>query len=178
MAGELPNPRRWLEEVNYVVSLPVWLALTHGDLNEHNVRVTEDGRCWLIDFYRTGLGHILRDVVEMETAIKFSLTSLATNGQRAEFEQLLLAQTSLDKAVAFDAGAPYAKAAAVIFYLRLLAAEILGLNRDGAEYNVALLLQTLNLLRLNFLHHPHEERSRCQVLLSAALICRRLNAGD
>lgn len=175
VAGELPNPRSWLEQIGYLYSLPVWLAVTHGDLNEHNVLVTNDGRCWLIDFYRTGTGHILRDVVELETAVKFSLTQLATNAQRAEFEQLLLAQPDLDTPVPFDASAPYAKAAAVIFYLRSLAADILGLNRDSSEYHIALLLQTLNLLRLDFLHQAQPERSRTQVLLSAALICQQLS---
>jgi aminoglycoside phosphotransferase (APT) family kinase protein len=176
VAGELPNPRHWLEQIDYLYSLPVWLAVTHGDMNEQNILVTSDDRCWLIDFYRTGLGHILRDVVELETAIKFSLTQLAGNAQRAEFEQLLLAQTDLHTALPFDAAAPYAKAAGAVFHLRSLAADILGLERDSSEYCAALLLQTLNLLRLDFLHREQEERSRSQVLLAAALLCRRLSA--
>jgi CheY-like chemotaxis protein len=174
MSEELPNPQQWLEQINYLVSMPVWLAITHGDMNEHNILVTHDRRCWLIDFYRSGLNHILRDLAELETAIKFNLTALADSGQRAAFERLLLAQPALDAPVAFETTAPYAKAAAVVFHLRLLVAELLGFNRDSGEYYVALLLQTLNMLRLDFLHGEHGEMSRRQVLLSAALICQRL----
>lgn len=175
VAGALPNPRHWLKQIDYHFSLPVWLAVTHGDLNEHNILVTKEGRCWLIDFYRTSLGHILRDFVELETAIKFSLTPLADNVQRLQFEQLLLAQPSLDVAMPCRADEPYAQAAGVIFYLRSLAADVLGFGANSTEYYVALLLQTLNLLRLGFLHRHNESGSRAQVLLSAALICQRLN---
>jgi len=170
----LPNPRHWLKQIDYVYSLPVWLAVTHGDLNEHNILVTRDGRCWLIDFYRTDLGHILRDFVELETGIKFNLTPTLDMAQRAEFERLLLAQPELGAPVACAETEPYAKAAAVIFHLRSLAADALGFGADSTEYYAALLLQSLNLLRLGFLHRGHEQHSRGQVLLSAALLCQRL----
>ncbi|MFO7632164.1 MAG: response regulator, partial [Caldilinea sp.] len=52
--GDFPNPKAWLAARNHQIYLPVWLATTHGDLNEHNVLVTDDNRTWLIDFYRTG----------------------------------------------------------------------------------------------------------------------------
>jgi hypothetical protein len=40
------------------------------------------------------------------------------------------------------------------------------------EYQVALLLQTLKLLSIDFLHA--DERSRGQTLLAAAMICTKL----
>lgn len=175
---DLPNPQHWLEQVDYLVSMPVWLAITHGDMNENNILVSQERHCWLIDFYRSSSNHILRDLAELETAIKFSLTPLADNAQRAAFERLLLAQPDLDTPVAFDADEPYAKAAAVIFHMRSLVADVLGFSHDSDEYYMALLLQTLNLLRLSFLHTQNEERTRSQVLLSAALLCRKLRAGD
>ena len=172
IAGEFVNPRHWLAEHKNVCSHRVWLAVTHGDLNEHNVLVSPDRRSWLIDFYRTGKGHILRDFVELETAVKFSLTQLDSYSERVQLEQLLLEQKSLQEGIKVDYAAAYARAAQVISHLRSLAGEVLGLEREMEEYQVALLLQTLKLLSIDFLHA--DERSRGQTLLAAAMICTKL----
>ena len=156
----------------HVYSHRVWLAVTHGDLNEHNVLVSPDRRSWLIDFYRTGKGHILRDFVELETAIKFSLTHLESYAERMQLEQLLLEQKNLQEDIKVDCSAAYARAVQVIAHLRSLAGEVLGLEREMEEYQVALLLQTLKLLSVDFLHP--DEHSRGQTLLAAAMICTRL----
>jgi hypothetical protein len=141
-------------------------------MNEHNVLVTDDGRCWLIDFYRTGKGHILRDFVELETAFKFSLTALEDDGARYAFEQALIEQGELGDPIACEPHAPYADAAAVIGHLRYLAGEVLGLERSMEEYQVALLLQTLKYLTLKTL--DGEPQARRQVLLAAAMLCTKL----
>jgi hypothetical protein len=172
IAGDFINPRHWLQERNNVHSHRVWLAITHGDLNEYNVLVSPDRRCWLIDFYRTGKGHILRDFVELETAFKFSLTRLESYTERMQLEQLLLEQKSLKENLKVDSSAPYARAVGVISHLRSLAGEVLGLEREMEEYQVALLLQTLKLLSVDILHP--DERSRGHVFLAAAMICTRL----
>jgi CheY-like chemotaxis protein len=170
IAGEFVNPKRWLEEKHYQIYHSVWRSVTHGDLNEYNVLVTEDGRTWLIDFYRTGIGHILRDVVELETAIKFNLTPIATLQEYQEFETVLLSQKRLDQPPLVDAYPRHPKAIEVISYLRKIADSFTGANKDMVEYNSALLLQTLNLLRLDFLKAHHTK-----VLLSAALLCEWLD---
>lgn len=172
IAGEFVNPRHWLLERKNICSHRVWLAVTHGDLNAHNVLVSPDRRCWLIDFYRTGKGHILRDFVELETAFKFSLTQLESYAERMQLEQLLLEQKNLQEGIKVDSSAAYARAVHVISHLRALAGEVLGLEREMEEYQVALLLQTLKLLSLDFLHP--DERSRGQTLLAAAMICSQL----
>lgn len=172
IAGEYVNPRQWLIDRKHVCSHRVWLAVTHGDLNEHNVLVSPDRRSWLIDFYRTGKGHILRDFVELETAIKFSLTHMESYAERMQLEQLLLEQKNLQEDIKVDCSAAYARAVQVITHLRSLAGEVLGLEREMEEYQVALLLQTLKLLSVDFLHP--DERSRGHTLLAAAMICTRL----
>ncbi|MEZ4613935.1 MAG: response regulator [Caldilineaceae bacterium] len=52
IAGDFENPRLWLEAQANEINMQVWRCVTHGDLNQNNVLVTDDGRCWLIDFYR------------------------------------------------------------------------------------------------------------------------------
>jgi CheY-like chemotaxis protein len=173
VSGHFLHPQTWLDAHEHTYSLPTWVAMTHGDLNERNVLVTQDHNCWLIDFYRTGNGHILRDVVELETAFKFSLTDLETFTERAEFEAALLEAPNLSGPIRVqDPHAPYAATADVIAHLRSLGADIIGLLPDLREYQVALLLQTLKYLSLGFL--KGNLRARSHALLSAAMICSKL----
>jgi DNA-binding response OmpR family regulator len=166
LAGEFANPKLWLEEQHFRIFRPVWRSVTHGDLNERNILVTPDGRTWLIDFYRTGMGHILRDVVELETAIKFSLTRFRDLRAYYEFETLLLGQTRMDQPPEAEAAHPQHKAIATIGYMRILADNFTGVDKEMHEYYIALLLQTLNLLRLDGF-----QARRQQILLSASLVC-------
>jgi hypothetical protein len=133
--------------------------------------VTEEGHCWLIDFYRTGWGHILRDVVELETVIKFSLTQIDRLDEHLQFEQLLLNQKRIDQSMMLPDQHPQIKALHTIAYLRShIAAPLTGMrNTDMVEYNASLLLATLNLLRLDFLRAQHTK-----ILLSASLLCQWL----
>ncbi len=169
--GKFRNPKRWLEENRYAVYLPVWLATTHGDLNEHNILVTEDGRTWLIDFYRSGAGHILRDLVELECAIKFNLAGVTDLAAYHRFETTLLQQTRLDQSISPAPDAPEGKALAVIAHLRALGS---GFTEPGMrEYNTALLLHTLYMLSLDFLYEV-EPHKRTRGLLAAAMIASTL----
>lgn len=169
--GEFRNPKRWLDDRRYAVYLPVWLATTHGDLNEHNILVTEDNRTWLIDFYRTGPGHILRDLVELECALKFNLAGIVDLAGCQRFETALRQQTRLDQPVTLPADDPAAKTLAVITHLRALGSDFAGLGMS--EYNTALLLHTLYMLSLNFLYESAPSK-RARVLLSAAMIASTL----
>lgn len=171
--GIYVNPKRWLEARHYHFYHAAWLATTHGDLNEHNVFVSQANRVWLIDFYRTGPGHILRDIVELECTIKFSLTRPNSLAEHHALEKLLLSQVQLDRPVAVSETASFAKAITVISYLRELSSDFTGPAPDLTEYRCALLLHTLNLLRFDFLHND-DPLSRSRVLLSAAMLATKL----
>lgn len=167
--AEFRNPRKWLESYNYEIYMQVWRSVTHGDLNQNNILVTADGRCWLIDFYRTGMGHILRDVVELETAIKFGICSFASPAEYREFEQLLLQQEWMDEPVSVDLDHRFYKPLAVIGHLRKIADLFTGAAKEMNEYEVGLLLTTLNLCGIKF----YESRLE-QIVLSAAMLCDKL----
>jgi len=168
--GRFINPKPWLAAHADRLYLPIWQAITHGDLNAYNILVTADKHCWLIDFYRSGRGHILRDVIELETAIKFDLTAYAELDDFRALETHLLQQTQLDDPILPESAHPYAKPLAVIGHLRKQAYLFTGHARPMREYNVGLLLTTLNLLRLDFLRAAFPA-----VLLSAALLCEWLD---
>ncbi len=169
IAGTLPNPKRWLADRGNRLYFPVVRTVTHGDLNEHNILVTEDERTWLIDFYRTGWSHILRDAVVLETAIKFNLAENGDLGVFHDLDEILYRQTRLNH-LRVPTGHAQAKVLTVLGYLRQLAANLNGVNHSLAEYNASLLLATLNLLRFDFLRDQHEK-----ALLSAARLCQWLD---
>ena len=169
LAGKYINPKQWLAANAENAHIASWQATTHGDLNEHNILVTAQGDCWLIDFYRTGPGHILRDVAELETALKFGLAEIDDLAEYQRFEKRLLEQTKLNEPVEMGTRNSLYKPFTVVSHLRKLADPMAGGTNEMTEYYWGLLLTTLNLLRLE----PLRPQWR-KALLSAALVCERL----
>lgn len=164
-----PNPQAWLEEREYEVDVPMVESVTHGDLNETNVLVTPQGRCWLIDFYRTGWGHILADVVELETAIKFNFAPTVTLQEYAELESYLLCQDRIDELSLPEEDHPLYKPIAVIAHLRRLADILTGVDKGMDQYNLGLFMTALKVLGIEAF-----EDQRKKALLSASMLCERL----
>jgi CheY-like chemotaxis protein len=169
LAGRFTNPKLWLAANAEHAHITSWQATTHGDLNEHNILVTAQGDCWLIDFYRTGPGHILRDAAELETALKFGLAEIDDLGDYQRFEKRLLDQVKLNEPIEVGARNPLCKPLTVASHLRKLADPMAGSTNEMTEYFWGLLLTTVNLLRLEP-YRPHWRKA----LLSAALLCERL----
>ena len=71
--GDFINPLYCSFANNEPIHLPVHTSMTHGDLYGENLLIDRDSHTWLIDFYRTGEGHIFRDFVALELTIKFQL---------------------------------------------------------------------------------------------------------
>lgn len=172
VAGRYVDPLAWRERTpQYHVN--AWQAITHGDLNQHNILIGEDGQCWLIDFYRTGQGHILRDIVELEAVIKISLTDLGDLEAHARLEKILLNSLDVDKLALPPASDPLYKPLAVIAHLRHHATGMTSIDQDMREYNTALLMQMFKMLSLDFL----SSQEHAKILLSAAMLCSWLESG-
>lgn len=56
-----------------VLSYPTYTCVTHGDLNSHNILLDGNDNTWLIDFLRTGPGHVLRDLSQLDSVVRFEL---------------------------------------------------------------------------------------------------------
>jgi len=168
----LPNPVHWIRERD--LRALTRLCTTHGDLHGGNVFVDANRQCWLIDFARTGEGHILRDFIELETDAKFSLLpetpwrtlykfelALASPRRFGEVPELPCPFTQEELNKAFEA----------IKILRRLAHDVVKPSDDMYEYYCGLLYQTLNIIRLHKISPFHKRHA----VLSAALICERLD---
>lgn len=168
----LPNPIYWIRERN--LHALTRLCTTHGDLHGGNVFVDANHQCWLIDFARTGEGHILRDFIELETDIKFSLLSETSWPILYEFELALASPRRFGELQGLPC--PFTqeelrKAFEAIKTLRRLAHDVVKPSDDMYEYYCGLLYQTLNIVRLRKISPFHKRHA----LLSAALICEQLD---
>jgi CheY-like chemotaxis protein len=180
-AHHFTNPVRELKEHRFVKS--TYVATTHGDFNETNILVDPSGRSWLIDFGRTGQGHVLRDVAELDSIVRFKLlgSEEATLEERLRMEESLASIRhfgEIDKlAASFNTdNAALRKCYDVTLHLRAIAHKIVPpqVADDMGEYYVALLYFALNSIRF----HSLTEVQRQHGLLCASLLtdCLRQTA--
>ncbi|WP_420645045.1 CHAT domain-containing protein [Candidatus Leptofilum sp.] len=172
------NPVAWLQKHKQECVMQVHTCITHGDLTGRNIMVSDSGKCWLIDFYRTYKSHSLRDFVILETDVKYRLMSLLSLADFIHFEEALLEADRqnqppiLPPSFSKDAR----KAAEVVFALRQLAHRYAsGFNTRQAEvrkeYLLSQLMGTLNVVRLR---HISENR-KLQAMHSAVMLCEELD---
>lgn len=172
------NPFHILKSIQPFVCF-TYVATTHGDLNQRNILIDQAGSPWLIDFQRTGPGHILRDVAMLDTVLRFQLLSPqeATLDERLTLEEALsqikhfgqlehLQVSSLTKNQAL------VKAYEIVLHLRKLAYWLTEKKpvSNMQEYSIALLYTTLNTVRFSSLKLEQREHA----LLSASLLVETL----
>ncbi len=167
----LVDPVAWFEKHPTMYG-NVTQAWTHGDLHSRNVLIDQNQQAWLIDFYRSGPGHYFRDLIELESDIKFSLLSVADLRNLLYFEAALLNAKSFQEAQPSPRfrNPELQKAFDVIRGIRVITGELFGPS-SMQEYYQGLLLQTLAILHLKHISKPKKRHA----YLSAALICRRLD---
>lgn len=161
--------------------LTTYEAITHGDFNEHNILLDRQGNPWLIDFQRTGRGHVLRDLIQLDAVVRLRLLEPeeATLDERLRMEEILCRGERFPRAGEPDGVPPeianpaVAKALATCLLLRRLAGRIVANNpnADQREYLAGALYYALNLLtRFSSVRTLQREHA----LLSASLIAERL----
>lgn len=171
LKGSFINPVVWLKHREFPIRSH--LCITHGDLNGKNILVDENGHPWLIDFFRTGPGHVLRDFVELEADIKFNYLETSDMEALHEFESSLTSLGKFDDSYKFKNRKnidELTKAFNLIRELRTLAHSVVEPSNDMREYYIGILYHTINMIR-----YPNirKERKR-HALLSASLISQKL----
>jgi CheY-like chemotaxis protein len=158
---------------------PTYTCTTHGDFNSLNIMVDTTRHAWLIDFLRTGPGHILRDVALLDAVIRIQLLGEkeATLAERLALEEALNGPTHFADLAGLPAtlateNPALAKAYAISRHLRDIAHRLVQPNPSGdmSEFYIATLYHTLNMLR--FYGLPVIQREHA--LLSASLLVDRL----
>lgn len=56
-----------------------YMSFVHGDLNGANIMMDDHENVWLIDFFHTHRGHVLRDLIKLENDILYLMTPLESD---------------------------------------------------------------------------------------------------
>lgn len=70
-----------------------YISYVHGDLNAANILMDEHENVWLIDFYQTHQGHVLRDLIKLENDLLYLMTPLESPAdleEAMEFSDFLM----------------------------------------------------------------------------------------
>jgi hypothetical protein len=160
-----------------------YMTINHGDLNQRNIFVDRNGYTYLIDFGRTGPGHILQDVAMLDCVVRFQLLSVedATLDERLGMEKALCSISRFSEVGQLSKGfsttnQTLMKAFETVVHLRTLAHWMVERKPedDMSEYFVSLLYNTLDTLGFSSLDVKQHEHA----LLSASLLVDRLGLGN
>ncbi len=154
-------------------------CITHGDLNGGNILIDPDRKTWLIDFFRTGHGHVLRDHAFLDVYTRCAILGPgeATLDERLQLEQALLQLRRTDAK-----GVPVGQlqsdnpslqqAFETSLHLRSIAAKH-GHHRtsiDMPDYDVASMFYATNMIRFYHMATVQKEHG----VLAAGLLAERL----
>jgi thiamine kinase-like enzyme/DNA-binding response OmpR family regulator len=181
----LQEKRSFLNPVKYMrgksFPLSTYQCITHGDLNPGNILLDASGQSWLIDFDSTGVGHILRDLAELDVAIRCQLleNEQADLVERLRLEEMLNTPAKFSQIKNLDdnfasENPAVIKAYQAIIELRKIAYDLVRLNPadDIKEYYVALIYSSLNVLRF----YGWKAVQREHALMSACLLINKIGA--
>ena len=124
-----------------------YMSYIHGDLNGANIIIDAQGNVWLIDFFHTHKGHILKDLIKLENDILFIFMKIYSEKEFHEAVKLInvLLNVSdlgvpIDGASIEDFSYPQIqKAFQVVQYLRTLYPDLIHSDRSPYQYYTALM---------------------------------------
>lgn len=103
---EFPNPYYFykddLPEIIPKANFSSYFSYVHGDLNGANIIIDSHENVWLIDFFHTGQGHVLKDLIKLENDLLYIYTPINNEddlAQALKLTQLLLQVEDLRKSL-------------------------------------------------------------------------------
>ncbi len=129
-------------------------AYVHGDLNGANIIIDAQQNVWMIDFFHTHQGHILKDLIKIENDLLFIFTKINSEEELKEGQQLidlLMSVTDLsmspdeEEKVIFKFS-QFNKALKMVRKLRSYYADLINLDKDPYQYHVAMLRYSMHTL--------------------------------
>jgi protein-tyrosine phosphatase/nicotinamidase-related amidase len=164
---EFPNPytftRDELEELMNKNMRSHFFSYVHGDLNGANIMIDGQDNVWLIDFFHTHMGHVLRDLIKLENDLLYIYTPMNNEDDLNEallFSSLLFEVRDLAKPLKPVEETGLTKPGFIRTYealqvLRSYYPALIEYDRDPLQLLIAQLrysLHTLSFLESNNLH--------------------------
>lgn len=124
-----------------------YVSYVHGDLNGANILVDGRENVWVIDFFHTAPGHVLKDLAKLENDLLYIFTPVADEGRA--FEQALAITRALRRVEDLRAplpetcdgvkDEPFVRAWRTLRTLRSIVASLCRTDRDPLQLRTALL---------------------------------------
>lgn len=175
---ELPNPLYTLPTVLNTTFDTVRFACIHGDLNLENILVDPQiGSAQLIDFARSGEDHVLKDLMQLETAVLLKLLP-PTLDLTTLPQQIYTFYQQLHCFPKQNGSAPpgLEKQFAILAVLRKTAENYLFKRGDWSEYYAGLTIYLLGFLKFADLDKLPNAPAPKQVAFWAAATIQKLMA--
>jgi protein-tyrosine phosphatase/nicotinamidase-related amidase len=88
---------RDLLELNEISSSSHFLSYVHGDLNGKNMILDAQNNVWLIDFFHTHRGHVLKDLLKLENDLLYIFTKITEEdwNEACQLTDILIQQPDL-----------------------------------------------------------------------------------
>jgi protein-tyrosine phosphatase/nicotinamidase-related amidase len=152
-----------------------YVAYVHGDLNGQNMVVDAQRNVWIIDFFHTHQGHILKDLIKLENDLIFIFTSVQSLEEwqvATEFIDHIynigdLAIPPADKKFAFP---QFDRALRMVQKLRSYYANLIHLDKDPYQFFIAMLRYNMHTLSFD----ECNEWQRKLSLYAGAIACERV----
>ena len=158
-----PSPRATLFGFNR--KRPYRSCILHGDLNSDNIVVADDPvGVTIVDFQKTGRGHVHEDLVFVESSVRINYVRDASFGEILEKERLI----ALGRRPRND---PYS---ASIRKIRNAAFRYFGHVEEDANYHFAVAAIGLRLMQAVDLSHVARARITASALWAAKALAREI----
>jgi protein-tyrosine phosphatase/nicotinamidase-related amidase len=131
-----------------------FVSFVHGDLNAANILVDGRENVWVIDYFHTSRGHVLKDLTKLENDLLYILTEV-NNDTSALDEALAITHAlrsvedlaaPLPQTIAGVTSAPFLRAWATLRTLRGFVAQQCRSDRDPQQLRIALLRYAVHTL--------------------------------
>ncbi len=130
-----------------------YTAYVHGDLNGRNIIIDGQKNVWLIDFFHTQPGHVLRDLLKLENDVLYIFTKLHSESDLETACAMSKALLEVGDLAAFPPEddrwmrlPELARAFRTIRVLRRIGAELVQTDRDPYQIHVGLLRYAMHTL--------------------------------
>lgn len=142
---------RDLEMIGETYEQNHYCSYLHGDLNGANIIIDAQENVWLIDFFHTHRGHVLKDLIKLENDILYIFTKIENAAEMQEAARLVDLLLNVDDLwdpipmVNFS-NSTINKALRTISYLRGFYPELIHSDRSPYQLHVALMRYAVHTL--------------------------------
>lgn len=159
-----------------------YFAHVHGDLNGANILLDEPGNVWLIDFFHSHRGHVLRDLVKFENDLLYIWTMIESEAELADAMRLSdwlltvrdLGREPLHESLPEFQHPPLERAARTILKLRSFYPGLIQADREVTQLLIPQIRYAVHTLSFEESNHWQKRWSLYTACRAAELLKRML----